>query len=470
MIRTYILKHGINAEKQEQILQVLRAYRVMCKAIANVQWRMFFTGDGFNKMADIKPIKSELSERYKRNCCYQVEGALQGFIANRQNDFIDIVYGYNFDKETRKHLLQINRRRLWFKKSNDNFTAQELWLAHKIFKGVLSKHRKPRFGKSNMLLNQNVAKIKTADKAKTIGFDYWIKFSTLQKGKPIELPVRSNKYFDGAGGKLMQAIQINERDGEITIAFMKDIPAKTIAFKTDLVSIDIGLKNLFALKNGDLFGRDFYGRLKHFDAIISNLAANRQRQRFKTKSARYNLLIQRLRNFLKNEINRCLNRIVKLYAPKKIVIERLNFQNANLSKRLNRILQNFGKGQITKKLQSLQDEYSIEFQEINPAYTSQQCPNEVCGYVDKNNRKTQEKFSCKCCGYTRNADVVGARNHAARSSDSKLSNIYLNKKQVLQTLVVRFLERHPRRHSSAHGLLSGNPYFKGHLEQPKQVA
>jgi len=47
-----------------------------------------------------------------------------------------------------------------------------------------------------MNLDNKVAVIaqKTHDKAKT--FDYWLRLSTCEKGKPVYMPVESNKYFD----------------------------------------------------------------------------------------------------------------------------------------------------------------------------------------------------------------------------------------------------------------------------------
>ncbi|MEF1335987.1 transposase, partial [Vibrio rotiferianus] len=41
-------------------------------------------------------------------------------------------------------------------------------------------------------------------------------------------------------------------------------------------------------------------------------------------------------------------------------------------------------------------------------YTSQTCP--CCIHVSKDNRKTQSHFECIKCGYTNNADIVGALN------------------------------------------------------------
>lgn len=45
---------------------------------------------------------------------------------------------------------------------------------------------------------------------------------------------------------------------------------------------------------------------------------------------------------------------------------------------------------------------------VPPHHTSQTCP--CCAHVSKDNRKTQAQFGCVECGYTNNADVVGAIN------------------------------------------------------------
>jgi putative transposase len=45
---------------------------------------------------------------------------------------------------------------------------------------------------------------------------------------------------------------------------------------------------------------------------------------------------------------------------------------------------------------------------VNPAYTSQTCPE--CGVVDTASRRRQSEFVCTACGHADNADVVGARN------------------------------------------------------------
>ena len=392
-------------------------------------------------------------------------------ISNRQNEFTEKVYHSSIEEEQRKTLLLINSMELWYAKEHKLFEREDLWLARKIFKRLLDTNRKPNYKKCNMLLNSNVAKITPADKKRTIGFDYWVQLSTLIKGKPIMIPVLSNEYFNSIDGTLKQSVQFNfNKEKEMTVAFMKEIPKKKIIlFKTDEVNLDFGLKNLFTNYDGNMFGKSFYNVLLKYDKIISELSKNLQKQGIKLKSSkRYNNVVANLRAYIKNEINRVINVIVKLYNPKKITLERLNFKDSHLSKKLNRILRNCGRSVIEKKFESLKYIQGIKIAEINAAYTSQECSH--CHYVDKKNRPNQKTFRCKNCRLTINADVNASRINRYRSSIPELANIYTNRKIILQKLVTLFLKQNPRLNSKANSLIQDNPYFKDNLNKLKQVA
>ena len=459
MVNTFLLENRMNSDKERKVLCVLRAYRIFCVKLSNNLWCNFYeNGEKFDKNVDVSSLSTPLSERYKRNAAYQVAGILKSYMSNAQNRFKEIVRGYKFDKETQKHLFQINSRQAWFSKEHELFSKEELFIANRIFKQVLKWHRKPDFHHQNMLLNSNVAKIIPAEKSLASEFDYWVKFSTLTAGKPIMLPLKGNVWFDSKEGKLCDALQINyDSKRGLTTAVMKEILPEKIEFRSDAIALDIGLRTLFALDNGELYGRNFIEKLKHYDKIISELAANRQRQGFKTRSRRYDLLVLRFRDWLKNEVNRTLNRIFQKHKPSEIIVENLNFSHPDLSKRLNRLLRNFGKSVIEAKLKNFEERYGVTITKINPAYTSQTCA--ACGYVSKNNRKTQEKFECKCCNKRVHADVNGSRNNRHRSSMLGVT-IYTHKTEVLRKLVMQFVARQKIRLSSwADGLLSENPYF-----------
>ena len=285
--------------------------------------------------------------------------------------------------------------------------------------------------------------------------------ATLEKGKPIYIPLKANTYAEELEGEFLNYCQVVKDDnGDIEFRIIKQLKKKEYISLIDEIAIDLGLNPLFATDKGDLFGRNFLDVLKAFDEKITKRMASLQKRKIKPRDdKKYRQYVDKLRDYLNNEINRLINRLIKIYKPKKIVVEMLDFKSPDLSKRLNRLVQNFGKKYIKQKLQRLQELYGIEIIEINPAYTSQECSS--CGYVDKQNRKNTQEFECRACKNKINAQINGAKNILKRSS---LGSLYLTKKQVLKILTERYLERLKGCKSPPLDILKGNPYLKDYLE------
>jgi len=454
MIRTYPVKHYENVNKGKKILELTKEYRILAGDISRVQWKEFYKRGKFNKNLDIKELKSPLSERYKQTCQYQVVGVLKSFLSNRQKEFVRIVYHSNLSEEEKLKLFYINKYNKWFSKEvkmQGEFIEKEIIkLSRKIIKEVIKRHRLPGFKNCNLALDAKVAKITTkGDGARA--FDYWIKLSTLDTGTPIHIPVNGNEYFKSKGGTLKKFCQINiDKDtGAIQICLIKDIPSEKADYipLTPEIAIDLGLRTLFSLQDGSLYGVNFIDKIRHYDKIITEIMKNRQRQNLSPKSKKYKNIVKKLRRYLKQEIHRLLNSIIERYKPGEIVIEKLNFRNPDLSRRMNGLLSIFGKSIIKDYFSSLEEKYGIMVREINPAYTSQTCSR--CGYIDKNNRKCQSIFICEYCKKKIHADVNASRNHLLRSSQKNLSNIYSSRDTILRELVIQFLERNPCVHSYA---------------------
>ena len=498
MLRTYKLKHSINQGKQSKILTLLKEYRKVSDEIANRQWRYFYKNGRFNRDLEVNSIKSRLSKRYRQTAQYQVVAQLESYLGNRQNEFRDYIKSSNFDKETKVKLYYINKYKNWFSQSikmqNREIDEEIIKLSRRVIKNIFKKNRKPNLKFCNMALDAKVMEItpngiKKVKKSKKLkdengelilnksgnpkvktytqkqdrkqsSFDYWIKLSTLDKGKKIYLPLSTNSYFEGIDGEISNFIQINFQqdidkiDGErplatrhqteynnykINFCLIKNIEQEQYQPKIDKLALDLGLNNLFATNIGELYGRNFSRLLKEYDKIITLLAQNRQKQKLKTVSKKYKKLINRIKAYLKNEINRVINALIQNNRPKEIIVERLNFTSPKLSKKLNRMLSNFGKSIIEEKFESIKEKYGIVITEVNPAYTSQECSR--CGYVEKKNRKRQAKFICGFCGKKQNADINSSKNILARSS-SHLKDIFAKRAFILDKTVTNFIERH----------------------------
>jgi hypothetical protein len=91
------------------------------------------------------------------------------------------------------------------------------------------------------------------------------------------------------------------------------------------------------------------------------------------------------------------------------------------------------------KLEELSLYNGFKIEELNPAYTSQEC--HECGYVDVNNRSSQAEFKCKCCEQKMNADVNGSRTNIKRFN-SKGSTAYkaVNRGIILNELKINFVK------------------------------
>ncbi|MBE3596668.1 MAG: transposase [Hydrogenibacillus sp.] len=61
--------------------------------------------------------------------------------------------------------------------------------------------------------------------------------------------------------------------------------------------------------------------------------------------------------------------------------------------------------------------YGSEARSVGAAYTSRTCP--ACGYVDAGNRNG-DRFHCRNCGFTGDADHVAAMNIGRRLHDPEI--------------------------------------------------
>lgn len=462
MFRTYKLSHDINLNKQTKIFEIIKEYRLTARSISNILWDTFYKSSKLPKYVDTKYIPSKLSERYKQVCLAQVRGMVSSYIENRKNDFKDYVYRSSIsDEDLRLKLFYVNKYALWFSKESVKMKDLEidentLRLARDIARRSFKINRKSSVSNIGLALDAKVIQI---EKSTQGHFDYWVKLSTLEKGKPIYLPLTSNEHFESKEGKLAKFVQITAKNNRLSVSLLKELERKeTYTSMTDRIGIDLGLSCLIATSKGDMFGREYFFKyLKKMDDRILILVKRLNKQGIKLRySKRYRNLIANLKAFIKNNVNRAINRIIELYSPKELVLERLNFQNSALSKRLNRILGNFGKGIVRKKLDELSERLGITVTEVNPAYTSQTCSS--CGYVSDKSRKNQATFICAFCNKKLNADVNASRNIEARSS-SLLKSIYKSKAFILQTTINSFLNKHVSFNSRARAI-DNSKYFR----------
>lgn len=429
--KTYIIQTYQNKGKNKFIMELYREYKRFHKTAINIQYMLYKKNGYTDKYYNTKGYFSKLSERYKCQVMQQSSGQLDAWISKRDNKINKIINNCKTitNEQKRKiHLIKmfkIRRPQDW---NVNNNKKDPLYIAISkddiaIYKSICRslKWRLPSSSKISMHLNNNTCKLikkKIYKNNMAKSFEYWIALSSLIKGKKILIPARSNKYLNEKlkNGRLFNAIRIDfKNDTPIFNVLLKMNQKADNKYQMNQIGIDFGTKKLFALSNGIIYGVNFGKKLAKFDIIIQTLRKRLIKQGIKPfKSKKYINIKTKSKQFIKNEINRNLNKIIQVHNPKTLVVERLDFRNLKLSKSMNRMMSNCGRSVIRKKLIMMKEDLKIEVNEVNPAYSSRMCKR--CGFVHKKNRKNRDKFNCNLCNYMKHADIQAARNIETRSS------------------------------------------------------
>ena len=451
----------------------------------------------------------------------QVAGSLQGYLGNVKNTYAELVAGSTLPPLARHQLYFINKKNAWFwacpvslaqmfpetepKTGRVREVARKIvvsaevrHLAKVLIRKALSMHRRPHFKAFQPQIDQRSCLIQQAHTAQ---HDLWLVLGQRTAGPRLNLPLQVHAGFLARQNIVNTAQSVSP----VQVGSSQETPAKTakernlypshfalaktvrlilsenhqsvsVAVATDMreafeqsranyrvktpaLALDAGLCTFLASHEGDLLGRGWIETLSRIDRILTGIARHRQARGLPVKSERYVYHANRLRGYLKTEVNRIFNRLVKTKAPGHLVLEALDFSNARLSRRLNRLIRNFGQRLIREKLLDLEKQFGITSEFRNPAYTSKQCHS--CGYIDDRNRSSQSEFHCRFCNKKVHADVNGARVlFGRRSTEASSRNPRYRVRSTLIEQTRLFNERFTRPRGGPADPRFSNPYFK----------
>ena len=385
------------------------------------------------KVIETHAVQTPLSARYVQTCYKQTLETYSSWLVNLEDKVRSLLVGSSFEDEfTLITCYCINKLHLWYHSSVElkwhqtkegnllvpskthkaNVTlpvsSDILFLMRKLIKRARKCIRFPQLKRAKTLkLDENVAVLEVSKKASH--FDYFLKLSTLQKGKPIYLPLKRNPYLDDClkKGERLPFVQVRLTDKTCTISAIVSYDKAPLRSPTESIGLDFGMVAMFTTSDGERHGLSSFTKLKIWDEELLQLTKELQKQSIKlSTNARYVQLQRRIKSYFKNEICRILNKLAKKNVGV-FVVEKLDFRAAGLSKRMNRLIGRTYRAFVNAKLARLEEQYGIQIIAVNPAYTSQECSR--CHYVSKDNRKTQKDFVCQHCHFSCNADVNAGR-------------------------------------------------------------
>lgn len=397
--------------------------------------RTLFTTGGLPRWIDAKTWGDRLSQRQWDSVVAQAIAAHRAWLAGCERVFRRLVACSALPAGIKHDLFYVNKARAWHKTGETgsqvalsgtrSVGGEVLWLARRIFKQVRALVGRPDLRRvRTMVMDGKVASVETAT---GVHADFWIRISTVRSGTPVRIPLHAHKAFTGRlarpGAKLANHCQVVvSKTGAVSYCLVVHTPEAEPRHGGRAVGMDWGMSTLLATSDGHLHGRDFLDRLRAYDECLQPLVAALQRNGIKLRdSKRYRALIQDIRGFVTNEVNRCLNRVVADPTIDTLAVERLDFRGlakaGKLSRRMRRLLTVAGRGTVRAKLQSLREDVGVATDEVNPAHTSREC--DGCGYTHQDNRRTQDTFRCRFCGKTVHADIGGARTILGRSQENR---------------------------------------------------
>jgi putative transposase len=182
------------------------------------------------------------------------------------------------------------------------------------------------------------------------------------------------------------------------------------------VGIDVGITQFATFSDGTVIPNPrFYQNAQPELRRVQRKVARRKKGSNRWRKAV--VLLKKLHQHISNQradfLHKHSTAVVRRYGT--IAVEALNvsgMSKGNLSKQILDCSWSEWFRQLTYKAADA----GRKFVAVDPKYTSQTCPE--CGFVSRENRKTQADFCCVSCGHTDNADHNGAVNILARIEPS----------------------------------------------------
>lgn len=185
-----------------------------------------------------------------------------------------------------------------------------------------------------------------------------------------------------------------------------------------MIGIDVGITRFATLSDGSFIEPLNIARKKQ-KTLTKYQRRLAKKVRFSKNWMKAKTKVQKVHTKIANSRNDYIHKITNTLSKNHAIICIEDLKILNMTKKatkgnkatksgLNKSILDQGWGEFRRQL-----EYKLEWNggqliTVNPRNTSRTCP--CCGFISKDNRKTQSKFECLDCGYTNNADHVGAIN------------------------------------------------------------
>ena len=219
-------------------------------------------------------------------------------------------------------------------------------------------------------------------------------------------------------------VTISKKCGRFFVSIQTEFEQTIPQHKGSEIGIDMGVARFATLSNGDYF-EPLNSFKKHQNSLRKAQQSLSRKVKFSQNWLKQKAKIGKIHHNISNARKDYLHKISTEICKNHAMIYVEDLQIANMSKSAKGTTEQHGKNVAQKSglNRSILDQGWFEFRRqldyksawlggylvaVNPKNTSRTCP--CCGHIAKENRQTQANFKCVECGYSENADVVGAMN------------------------------------------------------------
>src|SRR5258706_2508261 len=403
---THIRLVEVNPGKLAALDALAPVYLALCQAYVT----LFCTTESPNKLRD--PLyQTPLSERWHRVAIMQAAGIARSWRSNRTTAY------QQYQDDLKRYQQQQAHGQLPAQAKAPEFREWNV----------------PTLREPCIQANVNVVKL---EESRDSTYDYWLTISTLEKGQPIQVPVKLAVYHKAAltdpkthqGKQLNSSVQLNKQDGVwwLTLSYDEEVTQETVA-GAPVVGIDVGIANFVTTSTGKHYGsfhKDLRARHKRDRAKRRRKAKLRAclkkkgRQKLPSTSSRAG---QRLIRHVKQEINRAVNQCFTdpEHQGVQFAYEQLSVASMRFKARAqNAYLRASNLGHIPQQIRWNSQKRGVQATSVISAYSSQECS--MCHYTDRTNRPDQRTFRCQVCGLEAHADHNASVNISRRVGDKPL--------------------------------------------------
>jgi hypothetical protein len=396
---THIRLGEVNAGK----LVALDALASVYLSLSQQYVTLFCTEERPNKFRDTL-YSTPLSERWHRVAIQQAAGIAHSWRSNREQAYQDYVGALaTYQDKQRAGTL-------------DPRAKEPHWREWQV----------PTLKQPCIQANVNVAALEASQDST---FDNWLRISTLEKRKPLRVPVKLSDYHRQmlAGQTINSSVQLNrQQDGTwwLTLSYDEIVPIQT-APDAPVIGIDVGIANFVTTSDGKHYGT-FHGKLRERQKRDrekrrrkAKLRACLEKKGVKQLPSTSSKSGQRLMRHVRQSINRAVNLCMIEHPEAQFAYEQLSVSTMRFKARaMNAYMRASNLAHIPKQIAWNAAKRGRAATRVKSAYSSQECS--MCHYTDRKNRPEQQTFCCRVCGQQMHADVNAARNLQARLGDEEL--------------------------------------------------